>query len=443
LARRPATLPTLIAWLDPLYLLAITPLLLFPTARPAITAGALAGLAVLGLTRWLARREPWPVTPFNGALCLFVIAIAVAVWASALPALTLPKLTGLILGLAAFRTTALAVRDRRTLGWALAVFALLGLAIWGVGVLGVGWSSKVAVLRPLTQRLPRVLTELPGAGASGINANQLAGGLMLYLPLAAACLVAWVRARRWGIALLALAGLGLAGATLVLSQSRGGWIGGGVGLAALLTLAGLTSQRLRLRRLAWLVPLILVVGTLAVALAVGPHRTGEAIFGVSETDVEDVVGQITLSGRVEIWSRALYAIQDFPFTGTGLGTFRRVVNLLYPLFTISPDIDIAHAHNMFLQVAVDLGLPGLIAYLALLWLAGVSAWRVARLADPLARPAALGLLAGLIALHTYGLADALAPGSKPAVAFWMALGLLAGALNLIEAPHQDGRSGAV
>jgi O-antigen ligase len=32
-----------------------------------------------------------------------------------------------------------------------------------------------------------------------------------------------------------------------------------------------------------------------------------------------------LDERVEIWSRALYAIQDFSFTGVGLGAFNRVI----------------------------------------------------------------------------------------------------------------------
>ena len=37
----------------------------------------------------------------------------------------------------------------------------------------------------------------------------------------------------------------------------------------------------------------------------------------------------------------------------------------------------------------------------------------------------VGLLAGLVALHVFGLADALVLGAKPAVVFWFALGLLA------------------
>ena len=40
------------------------------------------------------------------------------------------------------------------------------------------------------------------------------------------------------------------------------------------------------------------------------------------------------------------------------------------------------------------------------------------------RPLSLGLLSGILALHIYGLTDALAPGSKPNLIFWYAVGLV-------------------
>ena len=71
--------------------------------------------------------------------------------------------------------------------------------------------------------------------------------------------------------------------------------------------------------------------------------------------------------------------------------------------------------------------------MALLIVAGVVAWQTARAADRTTRYLAVGLLAALIGLNVYGLADALAPGSKPAVAFWMVLGLIAGMANVVAA----------
>jgi len=406
-------------WLELLALAIAAPLLIFPTTRPAWTAASLVVLALLYLLRLSVRREPWPVTPFNGALLLFALTIPVAVWASALPELTLPKLTGLILGLAAFRAIAFFVQDRRTLLLAVAAFALIGLGIWAVGFLGAGWSAKFAWLAPLVRRLPRALTALPGSPDSGINANQLAGAVVLYLPVALALAVGWWRQRRLILALLAAILAGIAGVTLILTQSRSGWMGSAAGIAGLVMLAGWATGRRRVQIVAVVAPLALIAAGVAVVLS-QPELAARFINTSGQTTEE-----ISLSGRPEIWSRALYAIQDFSFTGTGLGTFRRVVNLLYPLFTISPDTDIAHAHNIFLQVAVDLGLPGLIAYLAGLWIALCVAWGAAKRSRGMLRGLALGLLAGLVALHIYGLTDAIALGAKPNLAFWMALGLIA------------------
>lgn len=415
----------IIAVVEPLALLLVAPLLLFPSVQPQWTAAGLALLAGLALTRWVVRGELWPATPFNAALLLFALMLPVAWWASAWRDLSWPKLTGIVLGLATFRLLALSVRDRRTLVWALAVFSASGAGILALGALSTGWSAKVPLLRPLVQQLPRQLTELPGTGGQAINANQLAGAALLYLPVAIALVVGGWREGRRGLALVALAGAGVVAGLLLLTQSRSGWIGGAGGLVALAVVAGLAGRRRWLRLAAVVLPVVLVLALGSALVALGPEGLGALWPSDSGLSAEDVVGRVSLSGRVEIWSRALYAIQDFPFTGTGLGTFRRVVHLLYPLFTIGPDVDIAHAHNMFLQVALDVGLPGLIAYLALLWVAGAMGWQAARQGSALVRALAMGLGAGLVSLHVYGLTDALALGSKPGIAFWMILGLLA------------------
>jgi putative inorganic carbon (HCO3(-)) transporter len=166
-------------------------------------------------------------------------------------------------------------------------------------------------------------------------------------------------------------------------------------------------------------------------LVAGPTEVAATVYesGMQE-GVETAVGSIGIAGRVEIWSRAIYAIQDFPYTGCGLDAFRKVVQILYPLFRVSPDADVGHAHNIFLQTALDLGLPGLIGYVGLLAVAGACCWRVARRASrgtgrAALRPTALGLAAGLVALHTDGLMNALALGTKLAVVLWVALGLVA------------------
>lgn len=445
---------TFLLFLEPLAVIVVTPVLLFPSVRPRWTALALATLLFLWLIRWIGRREPWPVTPFNGALLLFMLMIPVGIWASATPELTLPKSAGLVLGLAAFRAVVLSTRDRRALGWASVLFCALGVAILTVGVLSANWLEKVAALTAITRRIPRAIESLPELRAAGVAPNQIAGALTLYLPLAAALVAAsfiklkptW---RAWAIWIGSGLFLLFVGVVLLLTQSRSGWMGGAVGGVSLVVLWFLSDKRRQMRALGWASLLMTICIVAAVIIWIGPQSLGKSLFGTSAdpTVLEAFVGEMTLTARVEIGSRALYAIQDFAFTGCGLGSFREVVHMLYPLFLLGPTYDIAHAHNIFLQTALDLGIPGLVAYLALLGIALASCWQRARVGGPFTKALGLGLLSGLVGLHVYGLTDALALGSKPGLAFWMALGLVAGlaqeTLDAVEESGLEAESGTI
>ncbi|MDP2954674.1 MAG: O-antigen ligase family protein, partial [Chloroflexota bacterium] len=132
-------------------------------------------------------------------------------------------------------------------------------------------------------------------------------------------------------------------------------------------------------------------------------------------------------GREEVWSRAIYMMQDFPYTGVGMGTFNRVANIMYPFFLAGPEAQIPHAHNLFLQVGVDLGYPGLIAYLAMVLVCIALAWRsygLSRKRNETSMAAlAVGLLGSFVALVVHGLTDAASWGTKPAVIQWAIMGL--------------------
>jgi putative inorganic carbon (HCO3(-)) transporter len=134
------------------------------------------------------------------------------------------------------------------------------------------------------------------------------------------------------------------------------------------------------------------------------------------------------AGRLELWSRAIYFIQDHPLTGIGMNTFRSLLQAVYPTQLIRPNVDIGHAHSQWLQAALDLGIPGLVAYQAM-WVAVavmlLGTWR--RAADPWLRAITLGLGGSLAAYFVFGLADAVALGAKPGVAFWLLLALCAAA----------------
>jgi hypothetical protein len=188
--------------------------------------------------------------------------------------------------------------------------------------------------------------------------------------------------------------------------------------------------------------LLLVIGVLAFRIPGTPDPVGDT-FG--------------LQGRLEIWSRAIFALQDFPLTGLSMNGFRRVVHLLYPLFTISPELDLAHAHNHLLQAGLDLGLGGLIAYLSLWLIAAFLLWQswqhlqhVHRRNQPL-HVLIVGLSGSFVAAWVFGIMDAITLGARPGFIWWLLLALLtsvhdharqsalAAALPLSEEASADGR----
>jgi len=134
-------------------------------------------------------------------------------------------------------------------------------------------------------------------------------------------------------------------------------------------------------------------------------------------------------------------IQDFPFTGIGMGSFGNVADVLYPFFLAAPG-SIPHAHNLFLQVAVDLGIPGLVAWLSVFGLVTLSAWQVYRRgrSDGNAWVAGIGaaILCSQLALTVHGLADAVTWGMvRPAPLVWALWGLGVAAWRVYLLPSSE------
>jgi O-antigen ligase len=181
------------------------------------------------------------------------------------------------------------------------------------------------------------------------------------------------------------------------------------------------------------------VVVLVVLMALGvPERLISSGGSSLVTVADQAAFNPSLADRTEIWSRAIYGMQDFPITGMGLGTFRYVLPILYPLFSISPEADLGHAHNEWLQAGVDLGLAGLIVFVALQGLSLVLAYRAFRMDWPvIVRWLMAGVLAGLVAHSVYGLTDAVALGAKPGVFVWILMGLTAAVWRLGRVRSHD------
>jgi putative inorganic carbon (HCO3(-)) transporter len=141
-----------------------------------------------------------------------------------------------------------------------------------------------------------------------------------------------------------------------------------------------------------------------------------------------------------MWSRAIYILEDFPFTGVGMGAYTQVVDRLYPFLRFAPG-SAGHAHNLFLQIGSDLGFPGLVAWLAAFFcicVGGVSLYqRSLANKDGWLTGLSAGLLAFQLALVIHGLSDAVTWGMvRPAPLVWYLWGLMVA--GLLIAPHSIG-----
>jgi putative inorganic carbon (HCO3(-)) transporter len=392
------------------------PFLLVPELFPTVTTIALIALVAV----WLLtlRATPLPPTAFNLAFLPWGLVFIVGILVSADPSETLSKAMGLILGLAVWRYVVIAPRNRRHVLLAVAFLLVLCVGFSLIGVFGLQEVPKIPLLGRIN---PFSARSLPGLGSVAIHPNQLAGLICLYLPLLISLLAVLPSGVSPRFRFILVPTVLLTLFILLLTQSRGGWVSAVLGLFVLLALWALVMPQSGARRALRVVVLVVILGGIVAAVWIGPEQIRDLWLN---PPAETAIGTFsTLNYRKELWPWAVTAIEDFPFTGVGLGTFKLVVFRLYPV-PIAADHDIGHAHNIFLQTALDLGLPGLVVYLAILFIAAAVGLRVAR-RDAGFRSISLGLLAGLAALHIFGLADALALGAKPGLIFWFVLGLLA------------------
>jgi O-antigen ligase len=159
---------------------------------------------------------------------------------------------------------------------------------------------------------------------------------------------------------------------------------------------------------------------LAALLAIGFVVALEST-AIGETEIGQHATNAVQS-RVEILSTTSHAVRDFMPFGSGLGSFRQVYPL-YESWTDIPSTIVIHVHNDYAEVALELGIAGVVLMLAFLawWaLAVARIWRTAE-AGPFARAAAIASAAVLI----HSLVDFPLRTAAIAACFGMCVALLA------------------
>ncbi|MDI6893218.1 MAG: O-antigen ligase family protein [Bacillota bacterium] len=294
------------------------------------------------------------------------------------------------------------------------VWPLLALASLA-GVVGI-WQYVSGWTPPQSWVDPRFEGEITRVVGTFTNPTFFAEMMGLALPVTVALAVA---RRPWrermvlgGFALLQAGGM-------LLSFSRGGWLGLAISLAVLTVLYD--------RRL-------LVLGIVLVLAA--PHVLPPVLVErfASSFSLEDTSN----SYRVFIWRGSWALARAYLWTGTGLGADSFVYT--YPEYMII-QTPAPHAHSTFLEMLVELGVPGLAA---LLWFLLMWAWEVGKGVRRFTATTALGagILATVAGHLLHGLVEFTWYSPRITLVFWALLGLALGAARCTPARGAAAATGA-
>ncbi len=218
------------------------------------------------------------------------------------------------------------------------------------------------------------------------NRNHEAGLLLALTPMAAAlALPPETRGHRaaaapWPPALW-LAGLFMAIAVVALGviRSRAGVLLAPVAVGGAL----LALWRGGRGRLDWRVQLAIGAGALAATAAVATFALGPILERFASHDTGEV--------RFEAWPSVVQAIGRFWPAGSGLGSFDRVFQSVEPLDLVAVAY-FNHAHNDYLELLLEAGLPGAAALTLFgAWLL-MGLWRAWTLGSDTARAASVAIL---------------------------------------------------
>ncbi|MFC1878361.1 O-antigen ligase family protein [Chloroflexota bacterium] len=375
--------------------------------------------AFFWLIRWINDGRPSSRTPADWGILLLLLTLPVTLWATTMPEETQVQVYRLMTGIALYYAIANWGVTHHRFRLLLMGFILATIFLALFAPVSVEWTFSKLPFIPaeLYQRFTLLVSDT-------IHPNVLAGNLVILLPIPLAILLFNWRSSGWLLRILASLATISTGGILLLSQSRGGL------LALAMTLALFFVLRWRW---GWVIIAITLLLALAFITNLGVDKFVDLLLAGGQS-VKSV------DGRLEIWSRTIYMIQDFPFTGIGMGSFMTLADRFYPFFIASPGT-IYHAHNLPMQIAVDLGLPGLIAWLAIYFSILALSWQLyssnRRSGQPLLVGIGAGLLGSQAALIVHGMLDAVTWGMvRPAPILWAIWGLAVAASRV----HADSRS---
>ncbi|MEO0758469.1 MAG: IctB family putative bicarbonate transporter [Cyanobacteria bacterium J06648_16] len=267
----------------------------------------------------------------------------------------------------------------------------------------------------------------PTSGLSGTtrvysylgNPNLLAAYLMPAVAFSAAAIFVWPR---WGPKILAVVSLLVNTACLVLTFSRGGWLGFlAIGFVTMVLLVYWWGDLFSPFWRRWSLPVLFGSTIAFVAFCVvfvGPVRERAASIFVGREDSSN-------NFRLNVWAAVFDMIRARPVTGIGPGN--EAFNKVYPLFQ-RPRYTALSAYSIFLETIVEAGFVGFTAFL---WMLGIGFYQgvkqIQRIKQTLAPQGywLIGAIAAQSGLLIQGLVDTVWYRPQVSMLWWLTMAVIA------------------
>jgi len=413
-------------WLEVALLAAMAPFFVFPKTE---TVWSYLVFPVIWILRWAVEGKSEVgqkgaavgslrgLRPHRTIIDLAIAVLAIQLFISCLVIAdieaSLPKISGILYGILVFYALLRVLTSKAFIRAGIGVFIAGGVSLTVIGMMGMLESREPFAGKLLTflfKKVPHKNWGFQGAEL-GLNPNAVAGVMTIFVPLSIVIAV-WALTKKRGRESISsyLQGLGAVVFTVVscffcfvlfLTQSVASWLA--LGISLWLVLPSWKTKAVGL------VPAVAFVFAVLVFL---PGKVNQAAYKEQQP-----FWKTKVEARHRWWDEGLKAVGEKPVTGIGVNQLRMRPGFGY---------EHSHAHNQMLHTAAELGIPGLVAYLAILMAAGWMSWEVWRKA-PVGwmRVAAQGLAAGQLAHFIFGLGDSIPLGAKPGIFFWVSLALIA------------------
>ncbi|MCJ2541974.1 IctB family putative bicarbonate transporter [Thermostichus vulcanus] len=274
----------------------------------------------------------------------------------------------------------------------------------------------------------------PESGLAGVtrvysylrNPNLYGGYLIPLIPLGLGAAWIWPS---WGAKLLATFITLVNLICLLLTYSRGAWIGALVMVATMaVLLVQWNSIHLPGRWRRWTLPALFAGGGAALLLGiltVRPLRLRVQSLFLGRVDTSN-------NFRINVWAAVLDMIRDFPILGIGPGNV--AFNRVYPLYQRG-NFSALGSYSVPLELTLETGFIGSLTFAWFLLVLFDHGWRQWRLALGSRDPQGLWVAAGLAAcvgMMAHGLVDTIWYRPQVQMLWWLAVALITASLGSLQ-----------